>query len=90
MALLRAERPDVVLLDVEMPKLTGPEMAYEMFLHDLGWEEIPVVLMSGVMNLREVAAAVGTPYFLGKPYTLDRILALTGKALVERASPHPP
>jgi CheY-like chemotaxis protein len=37
--LLRAKRPDLVLLDVEMPVLTGPEMAYEMLLHDLGWEE---------------------------------------------------
>src|SRR5262249_55420102 len=32
LATLAAKRPDVVLLDVEMPILTGPEMAYQAFL----------------------------------------------------------
>jgi CheY-like chemotaxis protein len=89
LALLQPKCPDLVLLDVEMPVLTGPEMAYAMFLHDLGEEAIPVVLVSGVLNLRQVAAAVGTPYFLGKPYTVERLLSLASEALVNRVPPHP-
>lgn len=87
--MLRVRRPDLVLLDVEMPQLTGPEMAHEMFLQNCGLEKIPVVLLSGVLNLQEVAAAVGTPYFLGKPYPLESLLAVAGHALIERASPRP-
>jgi DNA-binding NtrC family response regulator len=79
--------PDVVLLDVEMPRLNGPQMAYEMFLLDTGREKIPVVLLSGKLDLREIAAAVGTRYFLGKPYSIDVVLALIARALDERAPP---
>ncbi|MCC6556170.1 MAG: response regulator [Polyangiaceae bacterium] len=79
--------PDVALLDVEMPILSGPGMAYQMFVHDMGLEDVPVVLLSGVTNLKEVAADVGTPYFLGKPYRFEQIVALVGRALSERVAP---
>lgn len=69
--------------------LTGPEVAYAMFLHDAGMEEVPIVLISGVLGLTQVAAAVGTPYFLAKPYDLARLYGLIGEALVERVPPHP-
>lgn len=82
--------PDLVLLDVEMPVLDGPGMAYQMFLQDMGLEGVPIVFLSGVPNLREVAAAAGTPYFLGKPYRYDWIVALVERALAERIAPHPP
>ena len=81
--------PDLVLLDVEMPRLSGPGMAYQMFLRDLGRERIPIVLLSGLLDLSEVASAVGTPYFLGKPYSIDAVLALIARALEEKAPPMP-
>jgi DNA-binding NtrC family response regulator len=90
LALLKSNRPTLVLLDVEMPLKTGPEMAYAMFVQDCGMEKIPVVLISGVLELAKIAASVGTPYFLGKPYRLDSVLAMVGKALVERIAPRPP
>jgi DNA-binding NtrC family response regulator len=81
--------PQIVLLDVEMPILGGPGMAYEMLLHNMGLEKVPVVLLSGVSNLNEVAARVGTPYFLGKPYRAERLVALVSRALSERIAPRP-
>lgn len=85
---LASERtPEVALLDVEMPILTGPDMAYEMFLHDMGLEKVPVVFISGVANLREVAAAAGTPYFLSKPYRYEQVVRLVSRALAERIAP---
>jgi CheY-like chemotaxis protein len=80
---------DLILLDVEMPRLTGPGMAYQLFLRDAGDERIPIVLLSGVLDLPRVAAAVGTPYFLAKPYALAALLALIARALAERSPPRP-
>ena len=87
--LLHERRPDLVHLDVEMPILDGPGMASAMFVHNLGMEQIPVILISGVVSLRDVAARVGTPYFLSKPYRFNQIMAIVDRALAERVAPRP-
>lgn len=88
--LAKERAPDVALLDVEMPLLGGPAMAYEMFVHDMGLEHVPVVFLSGAPNLREIAAAVGTPYFLTKPYGYAQVTSLVARALAERIAPDHP
>jgi DNA-binding NtrC family response regulator len=89
LALVHARKPDLVILDVEMPLLTGPEMALLLFVHDMGLEKVPIMLCSGVLGLRSVAARVGTPYFLPKPFGLDAFFQLVARALVERTAPSP-
>ncbi len=86
---LSVRRPDAVLLDVEMPILDGPGMACQMFVRNCGLETIPIILLSGVIDLERVAARVGTPYFLGKPYALGAVMALCDRALAERTPPVP-
>lgn len=86
---LRDGPTDAILLDVEMPRLTGPEMAYRLFLRDAGDEKVPIILLSGKLNLPRVAAIVGTPYFLSKPYDLRALHAMLRRVLVERTPPHP-
>jgi len=81
--------PDLVLLDVEMPVLGGPEMAQRLIAHNQGREKIPLLLLSAVMDLHLVAERVGTPYYLSKPYELDHLLAVLDRALEERSPPRP-
>jgi DNA-binding NtrC family response regulator len=87
--LARERLPDLALLDVEMPLLDGPGMAHQMLIRNMGLERVPVVLLSGVINLKDVAAQVGTPYFLGKPYRYEDILTLVKRALTEHQAPRP-
>jgi DNA-binding NtrC family response regulator len=82
-------RPDVVLLDVEMPVLDGPGMMKRMLVEDCGRENIPVVLVSGVAELAQLAAQVGTPYFLEKPVSGDQLQSVVSRALEERRPPRP-
>ena len=81
--------PDCVLLDVDMPVQTGPEMAHQMLLNDAGEEKIPIVLVSARSDLATVAARMGTPYFLMKASTdYGRVLLETvARALAERRAP---
>lgn len=81
---IEEDKPDLALLDVEMPNLDGPGMAYALFLHNCGHELIPIVLLSGVANLKQVAERVGTAYYLAKPYRLEAMAALIQRALTER------
>jgi DNA-binding NtrC family response regulator len=89
LALLEERVPDLVILDVEMPVLDGPALAYRMFVHNCGLENVPIVLSSGVSDLAGVAARVGTPYFTGKPFAPDEMRRLIDRALTERALPCP-
>ncbi len=86
---IEEQLPDVVLLDVEMPKLTGPQMAYRMFITDVGKEQIPIILLSGAVNLRDFARQVGTPYYLAKPFDVSQLMSLLARALAERELPTP-
>jgi DNA-binding NtrC family response regulator len=90
MRLAHERSPDLVLLDVEMPILSGPAMALEMLIHNMGLEKVPVILLSGSPDLKRIASEVGTLYFLTKPYRMAEILALVERALVERAAPRRP
>jgi CheY-like chemotaxis protein len=89
LAAVAEEPPDLILCDVEMPELDGPDMAYSLFLTDAGRERIPIVLTSGVPDLGRVARRVGTPYFIGKPFTCEQLVRALERALAERAPPIP-
>lgn len=86
---IRESFPELILLDVEMPRLTGPEMACRLLIEDCGREMIPILLLSGVSGLSEVARKIGTPYFLSKPYSIDELEVMLNRALIERISPTP-
>jgi CheY-like chemotaxis protein len=81
--------PDLVILDVDMPVLDGPGMAYRMLVENCGKERIPIVLLSGNPDLPAVARRVGTRYVLPKPCCPERLQSVVARSLVERASPRP-
>lgn len=82
-----APLPDVVVLDVDMPVLSGPGMAHEMLLHDAGEERIPVMLVSGNPELEQIAARMGTPYFLAKGVDLEEFMDMLRRAVREHSAP---
>ncbi len=82
-----ASLPDVILLDVDMPVLDGPEMAHRMFLHDAGEEKIPIVLLSARLDLPALASQMGTPYSIAKPFDLPRLLAVMRLAIRDHVAP---
>ncbi len=88
LAVLRSDTlPDVLVLDVDMPVMGGPEMAHEMLLHDAGEQFVPIILVSGSDELPKIAKRLGTPYYLAKPCSLAPFLALLDRALAERRRP---
>jgi len=77
LACLRAQGSEagLVLLDLEMPESDGWSFRREQ-LADPAIASIPVVLMSGVHNVRSVAASLGIADFVIKPIELARLLDL--------------
>jgi DNA-binding response OmpR family regulator len=87
--LLTERKPDLLLLDLEMPILDGAGMANQILIHNAGLEKVPVVILSGSPEIRRVAADIGTPYFIGKPYEYEQLVALVEQVLRERRPPKP-
>ena len=73
-------RPDLVVSDVQMPRLDGPSLLHR--LRATG-HSMPVVLMGGVSLYRGTAVA----YLLPKPFVLEELLAIVRMALQPGASP---
>jgi CheY-like chemotaxis protein len=86
---LEAALPDAVLLDIEMPVLDGPGMAYRMFVRDAGMDLVPIVLSSGADYAPAIAREIGTPYMLAKPYQYKALSEVLQRAITERIAPRP-
>ena len=88
LALIRRERPDLAVLDVQMPGLDGLAVARALAA-DPATAAIPVVLCSGAGPAVAAAAgrAGGVVAFLPKPFELRELLGTVARAL---GAPPPP
>jgi CheY-like chemotaxis protein len=73
--------PDLILLDVEMPILDGPGMARALATERSGRPPIPIVVVSASPHIRRLAERIGTPHFVKKPFSLDRLIEVVNQAL---------
>ena len=77
-----AERPDLVLTDVMMPRLDGPGLIQHLrAAPELA--AIPVVLMTAVDGA--LPPDTGAIAVIPKPFDLDEVLRVVAVALAERA-----
>ena len=82
LALIAAERPDLVFLDVMIPKLNGYEVCRAV-RSDLGLTDVTLVLLTakGQDADRERGLAVGADEFRTKPFDPDEVLDLAREKL---------
>jgi class 3 adenylate cyclase len=82
LALLEAERPDVVLLDVVMPGLDGIEVLSRMKA-DADLRDIPVIMISGVDDAESIVRCIeiGAEDYLPKPFDPVILRARIGAGL---------
>ncbi|MCU1718660.1 Hpt domain-containing protein [Pseudomonas sp. 5P_3.1_Bac2] len=68
-AQLQERKPDVMLLDIEMPRMDGFEVA-TLVRHDEGLKDLPIIMITSRTGdkHRERAMGIGVNEYLGKPY----------------------
>jgi chemosensory pili system protein ChpA (sensor histidine kinase/response regulator) len=82
-ALLQDHKPDIILLDIEMPRMDGFEVA-GFVRHDVNLQNTPICMITSRTGEkhRERALAIGVNEYLGKPFQettlLETIRRLTG------------
>ncbi|MVV47572.1 response regulator [Pseudomonas sp. PB120] len=69
MLLLEEHRPDVMLLDIEMPRMDGFEVATQV-RNDERLQHLPIIMITSRTGQkhRDRAMAIGVNDYLGKPY----------------------
>ncbi|TBU96211.1 Hpt domain-containing protein [Phytopseudomonas dryadis] len=75
-AQLQEQRPDIMLLDIEMPRMDGFEVA-TLVRHDEGLKDLPIIMITSRTGEkhRERAMSIGVNEYLGKPYQESLLLA---------------
>ena len=87
LALARAELPNLILMDVQLPKISGLD-ATRALKADARTSHIPIIVITSfaLSGDREKATAAGATGYLAKPYSPRELLALVRQYLPETGS----
>ena len=83
-AMVQKEKPDLLILDVKMPKMTGIEVLANVRAAE-ALREIPVIMLTGETGDEDVLAGLtgGADHYLTKPITLPILLSTIRMVLGE-------
>ena len=75
LSLLQEHVPDVILLDIEMPRMDGYEVAAHV-RHDARLADVPIIMITSRVGDKHRARAIelGVDDYLGKPYQESQLL----------------
>jgi twitching motility two-component system response regulator PilG len=78
----RAVVPDLVLLDIDLPRLDGYQVA-AVLRTNVAFAEVPIVMLSGRNGLIDRARSkmVGARTFVSKPFRPRELVAVVGEQL---------
>ena len=70
-----ARRPDLLILDVELPGLNGLDV-FDLLRSDPHWQGVPVLFLTGLPERAQTASApIGVHEILAKPFDVDDLIA---------------
>jgi DNA-binding response OmpR family regulator len=81
--LAKAQKPDLILLDLILPKKDGFEVLKEL-KSDESTKEIPVIVLTNLEDIESVEKAIelgATTYLVKAQYTLEEVIQKVKKAL---------
>src|SRR6476619_1966196 len=85
LAFLQEHRPQLILLDLGMPVMTGWEFR-DRQRRDPALADIPVIVMSATPHLNQTAAALQAADCLDKPIELNALLGVVEQYCVDPAT----
>ena len=84
-AVIADSKPDVILLDIEMPRMDGYEFASHV-RNDDRFSDVPIIMITSRVGDKHRARAIelGVNDYLGKPYQDAQLLEAIQRQLEER------
>ena len=78
-------KPDMILLDVMMPEMDGPEIASALKTDD-ATQDIPIAFVTSLISERDVDSGQGVideHYFIAKPVQTDKLINVINTVTLE-------
>lgn len=84
-ALMAGERPDLMIVDINMPEVSGLDLL-EFIRRRQEWEQLPIVMLSteAADVTVDQALALGADGYITKPVTLEELERALGSARQKR------
>ncbi|RYF24837.1 MAG: response regulator [Flavobacteriales bacterium] len=79
-SILERESPDLVVLDLWMPVLSGDQVL-KMIRENQATKSLPVIVISASTDGKEIADKAGATNFLAKPFDVDELISLVDSYL---------
>jgi len=87
--LARLEEPDLILLDIMMPKLAGPDIL-EILKNDPKTKDIPVIFLTAIVTKAEIGVdptrQIGGHKYMAKPVSVAELVDAIKEALKKKSS----
>jgi two-component system cell cycle response regulator DivK len=85
LGMVREERPDLILMDVQLPKMSGLDVTRALRA-DPATTDIPIIVVTSfaLSGDDQRAMAAGASAYIAKPYSPRELLALIQTFLAER------
>ncbi len=74
-------KPDIIILDVVMPDMDGPDLAAKI-KSDVSFKNVPIVFLTAIVEKdqeTEINGSIGGQHFIAKPVTGEVLLAAIKK-----------
>ncbi len=87
-SLAKSAKPDLILLDIRMPVMSGVEFAAEYIARYGNGPKAPIVVMTAAEHVARRSHEIGADDFLPKPFSPEELVDVV-KAHTERPAPPP-
>jgi CheY-like chemotaxis protein len=87
LALVHERMPDLILLDVRMPVMSGSEFAAEYHARYGQGPRAPIIVMTAAEHASRRSAEIGANDFLAKPFSYEELVAVVKRHVEESRSP---
>jgi DNA-binding response OmpR family regulator len=85
--LARSQRPDLILLDIRMPDMTG----YQVCAQVRAFSDVPIIMLTALAETKDKVRGLdqGADGYVTKPFSAEEVLARVRAALRRRSQPEP-
>ncbi|MFC1571394.1 response regulator transcription factor [Candidatus Margulisiibacteriota bacterium] len=79
----QSEKPDLIILDVMLPRLDGYSVAKRVRNREVGEEHVPIIMLTARTEQEDGEAGfeAGTDLYLKKPFEVAKLIQLAKKCL---------